>query len=678
MPQCATNLMMNKQCRTTQWEGREMKSQFRTIAIGAILVMVGSALAASTLLAEPSAQPVHNLDTGEDFSSIQDAINDADTQDGHTIAVDGRIYRENILVNKALRLLGQGKDTTIISGGTVVSITSDNVTLSGFTISSGIIGISLCSDKSTISNNVIHSRGSSTFICMRDGGDAIGIKITSSHDTTIEDNLISGVKGGDGADDKYCYGHLPEKAKGGDGYGILISLSSDITISGNTISGIEGGKGGKTGYSTRPRKPGYGGDAYGIFESTSPNITIFRNTVTSIAGGNGGVCGGINCYGSTRGGDGYGVYVSSSNNMIFNNMISDVEGGLGFGNNALEPPYVIPSHCGKGYKGYDDSSGGNAWDNGPNLGGNYWASNCKGNPSNGSQPYHIHGSADAQDRYPFQDPKGWMKSSVWLYEVEEKDQEHIVTQLNKYGINRVYLSVNPDRLIEDAAYEKIISDFIDLAWNGNRIEVHAMVLEDPNFALRPCHPDAIEDVKKILEYNANNLGTPFLGVHIDVEPYTLQDWKDGNWTDRDQIMEQYVELLQKVDSTIDNADQPIEFSATIAWWYNEWADQGLLPHGDTSLLAPYVDTLVPLVYGGIGHSAEDIEWRVSDEINEIDGNPLPTRVMIGVGATEFATYDQINQCIEQLNGEFYAKGCYGGTSIFDYDFYNLIYGALFQ
>ena len=81
-------------------------------------------------------------------------------------------------------------------------------------------------------------------------------------------------------------------------------------------------------------------------------------------------------------------------------------------------PSICPHCCGKGYNGYDDSIGRNAWDNGPNIGGNYWASDCKGNPSNGSQPYNINGSAGAKDHYPFENPNGWIKSSVWLYNID--------------------------------------------------------------------------------------------------------------------------------------------------------------------------------------------------------------------------------------------------------------------
>ena len=51
-------------------------------------------------------------DGGVDFTEIQDAINVA--EDGDTVYVYSGIYKENLLLDKSIILIGEHKNTTII------------------------------------------------------------------------------------------------------------------------------------------------------------------------------------------------------------------------------------------------------------------------------------------------------------------------------------------------------------------------------------------------------------------------------------------------------------------------------------------------------------------------------------------------------------------------------------
>jgi len=94
---------------------------------------------------------IRNTNTALAYLTIQSAINAHETLNGHTIAVRNGVYRESIIINKALALIGQNRDNTILEmepEANVTTIVVNNVTLSSFTIRSShnvapSIGVSL-------------------------------------------------------------------------------------------------------------------------------------------------------------------------------------------------------------------------------------------------------------------------------------------------------------------------------------------------------------------------------------------------------------------------------------------------------------------------------------------------------------------------------------------------------
>lgn len=121
------------------------------------------------------------------YTTIQSAIDDA--SDGDTVFVYGGIYLENIRVKKAISLIGEDKNTTIIDGnqeGCTINLASENVIIKKFTILGGGFdtddftnffraGIRITGSNNTICNNIFRKN------CLG----ISGVRVTN---LTIKDN----------------------------------------------------------------------------------------------------------------------------------------------------------------------------------------------------------------------------------------------------------------------------------------------------------------------------------------------------------------------------------------------------------------------------------------------------------------------------------------------------------
>jgi len=193
------------------------------------------------------------------YTTIQDAIDNA--SDGDTVFVYdiSSPYNENIIINNSISLIGENKDTTIIDGSDnsdVIFVSADGVNICGFTIQNCQyeydVGILISSSFNTINNNIITSNnGSGIFIAGRYFGPACcnvisgniissnkkyGIYIEGSGNNSINgNNIISNNYDGIYVSNSISNTIIDNNILNS-GYGINIHDSNSNTIEGNNIS----------------------------------------------------------------------------------------------------------------------------------------------------------------------------------------------------------------------------------------------------------------------------------------------------------------------------------------------------------------------------------------------------------------------------------------------------------
>jgi len=160
----------------------------------------------------PSMPLTRTIEVPTDYSTIQEAINNANV--GDTVFVRNGTYLEHVVVSKSLSLIGENKSTTIIDGNlseTVMNITADNANVTGFTIQRS--GNFSAFDNYDCGICLFFSNGSE----IRDTivkDNCVGIWAFSSENSFLENNTAIG-----------------------NDYGILLVYSTNIRLRGNKMVG---------------------------------------------------------------------------------------------------------------------------------------------------------------------------------------------------------------------------------------------------------------------------------------------------------------------------------------------------------------------------------------------------------------------------------------------------------
>ena len=283
-----------------------MKKGIFCILICMLMILSTILPVSGTTVSEKTSQPItmgNTLYVGgsgpNNYTKIQDAINDAVNGDTVFVYDDSSPYYENLIIRKAITLHGEDKNTTIIDGRYGMNVTyidCSNVTIRGFTIqheivppSSFWVGIWIRGDDCTIDGNIIQ-KNEEGIMCTNGPYPSLNPKGHIISNNIIRNNHDGGILAVIGALN-FTISHNLIEGNGNFGIGLANHVTARNLIVHNIISG---------------------NDKYGILiDGTLNNIT--ENTIQN------------HVHGKFRGMgiSIIGVYGSHDNRITRNNLINN-------------------------------------------------------------------------------------------------------------------------------------------------------------------------------------------------------------------------------------------------------------------------------------------------------------------------------------------------------------------
>jgi tetratricopeptide (TPR) repeat protein len=257
--------------------------------------------------------------------------------------------------------------------------------------------------------------------------------------------------------------------------------------------------------------------------------------------------------------------------------------------------------------------------------------------------------------------------TAWAYDLPDLPEAALdaaIDRLAARGVTRLFLSIEdgPRSRLDRPAARAAVARAVAAAAR-RRIEVHAMLLQHPRWLDDPG--GAASRVAAAAAFGEAPGERPFAGLHLDVEPHTLDAWECGGPEERARLLGSLADLAARARAVASRV-RPLPISLAVPWW--TFHSMGTAEDAAARRLAAAADEVVLMAYGEsggplVGGHADRLVCRLGLQ-GLLDRLPAGVRLSVGLAGYEYRDAAALDAAAAWLDDRVGWHARYAGAALF--------------
>lgn len=258
---------------------------------------------------------------------------------------------------------------------------------------------------------------------------------------------------------------------------------------------------------------------------------------------------------------------------------------------------------------------------------------------------------------------------------KQEEAALVISNMKAKGINNLIITLIPN-MLQWKGYSNNFKNFLEMAKTSS-INLHLRILQTNTYTYKKNHPAALSRVQQCADFIKANLKyypDPIKSIYINVEPNTLQEWRNADWKSkvgiRRNLMSQWLTLMESIRVRIKNTNglTNLKIYAGVDYYYDSKYRQGIFPEGNPQVLGKSLDGIFIMAYFDDTDPSKLTTQKKLEYLTSICADEIAaTKASVIIRASDYVNYNEVMSIADSLDDYFHASSKFLGVTFFKYE-----------